>query len=92
MTLEVRYHAIFKFLFTSNLDTCLKAHNVLRNLHSNTGPLQWDAKLAADSKIWAEHLVSIDEMKHSYRGNEGENIYYSKSKSVGSCVDAALAW
>jgi len=73
-------------------NVCLKAHNVLRNLHENTGPLQWDAKLAADSKIWAENLVSIGQMKHSYRPNEGENIYYSKSKNEGSCVDAALAW
>merc|ERR1719378_1412023 len=31
-------------------------------------------------------------MKHSYRPNEGENIFYSKSKNEGSCVDAALAW
>eukprot|EP00794_Sanderia_malayensis_P015913 gene15913-17513_t len=83
---------IFSLSLCHETDVCLTSHNKLRALHVGTDPLVWDTSLASSAQLWAQHLVQLGSMKHSYVQGEGENIYYSKSKHVGACADAALAW
>eukprot|EP00795_Rhopilema_esculentum_P001566 gene1566-16017_t len=73
---------------SSNL--CLHAHNVLRALHQNTGPMTWDDELARGSKEWAMKLAGENGLRHS-RGNYGENLYAAWGQTA-NCAKATLAW
>ena len=71
-------------------DLCLHAHNVLRALHQNTGPMVWDEELARGSEQYARQLASEGRLRHS-RGNYGENLYAAWGQSA-SCAKATLSW
>ena len=78
-----------------NEAACLKAHNDKRALHVDTDPLEWDEDLAKDAKVWADHLLSIDEMVHSgykERPGQGENLFTGKTFVASTCEDAVDAW
>ena len=72
------------------VDLCLYAHNVLRSLHENTGPMVWDDQLAQGAEQWARKLVNERGLRHS-RGNYGENLYAAWGQSA-SCAKATLSW
>jgi hypothetical protein len=73
-------------------------HNAAR-AEAGVPPIRWDAKLAADAAIWAEHLAQTHRFEHSTypRGSdpagEGENLwmgsrdYYSYRQMVGTWID-----
>eukprot|EP00112_Aurelia_sp_Birch-Aquarium-sp1_P022647 Seg6460.2 transcript_id=Seg6460.2/GoldUCD/mRNA.D3Y31 product="Protein PRY1" protein_id=Seg6460.2/GoldUCD/D3Y31 len=71
-------------------DLCLHAHNVLRSLHENTGPMVWDDQLTRGAEEWARKLVNERGLRHS-RGNYGENLYAAWGQSA-SCAKATLSW
>lgn len=74
-------------------DACLKAHNDKRALHQNTEPLTWNDTLAQNAKEWADELINGKSGHDPDRdSNEGENIYWSWSSTVGSCADAVEDW
>lgn len=66
-------------------------------------PLQWDARLAADARQWAQHLAQINALQHwGERGEpdngEGENLwmgtrgFYSVEQMVGSWASEKAAF
>ena len=73
-------------------------HNAARAA-AGVPPIRWDAKLAADAQIWADHLADTGRFEHSRwpRGTdpagEGENLwmgtrgYFRYAEMVGSWVD-----
>ncbi|XP_057300775.1 Golgi-associated plant pathogenesis-related protein 1-like [Hydractinia symbiolongicarpus] len=73
-----------------NKAECLHAHNALRSLHVDTGPVAWSDALTHDAQIWAEHIASIGGLPHSNNKEQGENIYWFSA--TGTCADAALPW
>ena len=73
----------------------LRAHNEER-VRVGATPLQWDPKLAADAKRWADHLASRGRLEHaSYEQREkaGENLwmgtagYYSAETMIGGFIN-----
>ncbi|MDZ4306413.1 CAP domain-containing protein [Allopontixanthobacter sp.] len=73
----------------------LHAHNSER-VRVGAVPLQWNAKLAADAKQWADHLAQRGRLEHaSYeqRAKAGENLwmgsagYYSAETMIGGFID-----
>jgi hypothetical protein len=73
----------------------LRAHNQER-VQIGVVPLQWDAKLAADAKQWADHLAQRGRLEHaSYeqRNKAGENLwmgsagYYSAATMISGFID-----
>ena len=72
---------------------CLDAHNTKRALHG-ASPLTWDAGLAQDAQIWANHLADIGQMQHEPGIDEGENLFvsYNSQDVTASCDDAVAAW
>ena len=71
---------------------CLHAHNVFRDLHAGTPRLRWNAALAYEAKLWAQRLLRLGNMEHSYVKGQGENIYYKKGQRAGTCAEAVHAW
>jgi hypothetical protein len=76
----------------SQLEACIKDTNSYRAKHQNTPSLQWDSDLADKAQKWAERLVELERMEHSYVKGEGENIYYIKDEFPATCEKANEAW
>ena len=74
----------------------MSAHNKLRALHQNTGPLVWDDQLAAKSQQWANHLANLGGLSHDGNANAGENLYGSRSWGTppkgSNSAKAVLSW
>ncbi len=81
-----------------NLDGRLLAgHNRERD-RLGIAPLRWDASLARDAQIWADHLIEVGHLVHSPDepadpDPEGENLwagtrgYYGPESMIGLWVD-----
>lgn len=80
----------YTLILPFTLAECLHAHNVLRSLHVDTGPVAWSDALTHDAQLWAEHIASIGGLPHSNHKEQGENIYWFSA--TGSCADATLEW
>lgn len=65
---------------------------MLRNLHSETPDLEWDAELATTAQEWANHLASKKIFQHEGIKGLGENIFYASSAAEASCANAVLSW
>ena len=59
-------------------ETCLTAHNIVRNLHRDTGPLLYDSTLAEGASDWARELAESDNFRHSNTGL-GENLFFGST-------------
>ena len=59
-------------------ETCLTAHNKVRELHSNTGALEYDRDLARGAADWARQLAETDTFQHSNTGL-GENLFFGST-------------
>lgn len=73
----------------------LRTHNSER-VQVGAVPLQWNAKLAADAKEWADHLArrgSLEHASYEQRAKAGENLwmgaagYYSAETMIGGFID-----
>ena len=73
----------------------LRAHNAER-VRVGAVPLQWNAKLAADAKEWADLLAKRGRLEHAsfeQRDKAGENLwmgtagYYSAETMIGGFID-----
>ena len=73
------------------VESCLQAHNTKREIHRALS-LVWDETLAQHAKEWAEILVGLGRMEHDSNTGEGENLYWSKSYQVSTCLDAVNSW
>lgn len=73
-------------------DACLNAHNVSRQLHKDTPPLEWSDDLALEAQKYADELAStmkIEQSQGSARLGKGENIAWTNSK-YQSYMDTSL--
>ena len=81
--------------FFFRLGKCLVAHNILRALHQNTGPLAWDANLATGAQKWAVYLAKNNRFEHA-NTRYGENLYSQWGGNSGndpnSCAKAVHSW
>ena len=74
----------------------VEAHNVERR-RVGTKPLLWSARLAADAKIWADHLARTNNFEHAPEkagaAPQGENLWmgtvhsYSPEDMVGGWIE-----
>ncbi|XP_067294771.1 GLI pathogenesis-related 2 isoform X2 [Pseudorasbora parva] len=58
----------------------LQAHNAYRR-HHGAQPLTVNKNLCRSAQAWAEHLLSINTLKHSNK-DYGENLYYAWSSAT----------
>jgi hypothetical protein len=67
---------------TAFISAILQAHAGYRSSLQEPA-LTWSVSLAKDTKVWAQHLASINKMDHdmSVRGREGENLFVSTANS-----------
>lgn len=73
----------------------LEAHNAERS-RLGLKSLEWNDRLAAGARQWAEQLARIDDLEHSddnERGNNGENLWmgskgdFTPKEMVGGFID-----
>lgn len=89
LAVEARADALSK----ATADECLKKHNALRSLHSNTKPLQWDQGLAKVAQAWADHMLSENSLHHKKNNKYGENLAWGwASTGPKSCASAVQDW
>jgi len=73
--------------------TILEVHNQERAA-VGVPALVWNDKLAADAKVWAEHLATTPDFKHDpNRGDVGENIAgFNPSKGISAPGEGQSLW
>ena len=79
------------------LEKCRKAHNILRNLHENTPPLERDETLENVAQAYAEKLMRNNRKPLKKEDHDSRNKVkgWGENLSQGSkqtCVEATYNW
>ncbi|WGM38146.1 CAP family protein [Caulobacter sp. NIBR1757] len=70
----------------------LAAHNAVR-AQVGTPPLQWNSRLAADARAWADTLARKGRLQHDDQRSQGENLwmgtanFFSIEEMVGAWAE-----
>lgn len=75
-------------------DTCLNAHNIVREYHG-AAPLEWDDDLAKAANDWVQKLMQENLLQNDPNLNktgQGENVFMYYGPRPKKCADAVLQW
>lgn len=67
---------------------------MVRDMHKNTPPLQWDEDLEKAAQSYADNLhgnLGVHDPNNKANG-WGETMYWLKAQREGKCADAILSW